>query len=201
MQFHMEPLALPSPSRRYQAIQKCCHGTCWPFGMVAIGVALRIARETSCCHTHFMSLCGEELLRSKPWSISSSMSVYLFHCRLSSLQFQVITLAPNKLICIPAYLYTCMPYQAILIHLGSFHTKYIAPSAQKKLPANEVSPSPRHFSVLSLGSAALSNSCRIKTWQNRSGSLQAIKSGWCHLLTVYIYIYVCIMHILHTHAC
>ena len=43
MQFDMEPIGLPSPSRTYQAVQKCCHGTWWLFGMVAIGVALRIA--------------------------------------------------------------------------------------------------------------------------------------------------------------
>lgn len=154
MQFDMEPIGLPSPSRTYQAVQKCCHGTWWLFGMVAIGVALRIA----------------------------DCPLYNFCCLVE-------TIAPKKLTWVPVfkkkYIYiTCMPinYTCTVCHSKPFWFILVS--------------STRHFSVLSLGSAALSNSCRIKTW-----SLHACKAGWWHLPTyMYLYIYTNeIQNILHTY--
>ena len=96
MQFDMEPIGLPSPSRTYQVVQKCCHGTWWLFGMVAIGVALRIA----------------------------DCPLYNFCCLVETIAPKKLTWVPVFIIYIKPvcllYLYR-MPFQAILIHLGFFN--------------------------------------------------------------------------------
>lgn len=76
MQFDMEPIGLPSPSRTYQAVQKCCHGTWWLFGMVAIGVALRIA---DCPLYNFCCLVETIAPKKLTWVPVFKKKIYIYN--------------------------------------------------------------------------------------------------------------------------